>query len=148
MSTQAEDEVGEAVGRLLAERGAVVLCGGLGGIMRSGAKGVTEAGGTCIGMLPGTDADEGNEFLSIAIPTGMGEMRNGLLARACHGMIAIGGGYGTLSEIGFMLRLAKPVANLSSWGISLPGESAPDPGMHWATSPTDAVDWLWKAMQA
>ena len=145
-STEAEDLLGEAVGKLLAERGAIVLCGGLGGIMKSGAKGVAAGGGTCIGMLPGTDPDEGNEYLTFSIPTGLGEMRNGLLARASVGMIAIGGGYGTLSEIGFMLRIGRPVVNLASWGVSQPGENTPDAGMHWSTDPVDAVEWLWKAI--
>ena len=107
-SNETEDAIARETCRLLAEKGALVLCGGLAGVMSSGRpQGVTEAGGTCIGFLPGTDADEGNEYLSFAIPTGMGEMRNGLLARASAGMIAIGGGYGTLSEIGFGARLRQ-----------------------------------------
>lgn len=72
----------------------------------------------------------------------MGEMRNGLLAKASLGMIAIGGGYGTLSEIGFARRLGKPVASLASWGVQLPGEASNDPGIFWAESPSAAVDWL------
>lgn len=141
-STEREDALGHDVGRLVAERGAVGLCGGLGGIMSSAAKGVTSAGGTCIGLLPGTDSDEGNENLSYSIPTGMGEMRNGLLARASAGMIAIGGGYGTLSEIGFARRLGKPVAALATWNIQLPGETENDPGIFWAISGEEAVEWL------
>lgn len=140
-----EDALAEHVGRLCAERGAVVLCGGLGGVMTSAARGVRAAGGVCIGLLPGSDPTDGNEFLSYAIPTGMGEMRNGLLARAAVGMIAIGGGYGTLSEIGFMRRIDRPVASLQSWGIQQPGDSRPDPGIHWASDPEEAVAWLWEA---
>lgn len=143
-STPEEDRLARAVGALCAERGAIGLCGGLGGVMTSAAQGVEDAGGVCIGFLPGTDAEEGNRHLTYAIPTGMGEMRNGLLARASAGMIAIGGGYGTLSEIGFMRRLDKPVVCLASWGIQLPGEDAPDPGIHWSTDPDEAVAWLWK----
>ena len=146
-STPEEDRLGEAVGRLCAELGAIGLCGGLGGIMASAAKGATEAGGVCIGLLPGVDADEGNEYLSYSIPTGLGEMRNGLLARASAGLIAIGGGYGTLSEIGFARRLDKPVVCLDSWGVSLPGQSEPDPGIHWSTDPEEAMAWLWKQIQ-
>jgi uncharacterized protein (TIGR00725 family) len=147
-STPAEDALAQTVGQLCAQRGALVLCGGLGGVMSSGARGVADAGGTVIGFLPGSDADEGNEFLTYSIPTGLGEMRNGLLAKAAAGMIAIGGGWGTLSEIGFMMRLGKPVANLSSWGIQQPGESHNDPSMHWTTDPQDAVEWLFKAIEA
>ena len=142
-STDVEDAIAREAGRLLAEKGALVLCGGLAGVMKSGAQGVTEAGGTCIGFLPGTDAGEGNEYLSFVIPTGMGEMRNGLLARASAGMIAIGGGYGTLSEIGFGARLGKPVACVATFGISQPGTSEPDPGMHWSEDVAEAIDWLW-----
>jgi uncharacterized protein (TIGR00725 family) len=142
-SSEEEDQLGETVGKLFAQRGAVGLCGGLGGIMSSAAKGMTEAGGTCIGMLPGSDPSEGNPFLTFAIPTGMGEMRNGLLAKATAGMIAIGGGYGTLSEIGFARRLDKPVVCLGSWGVSLPGDTGLDPGIHWSTDPEEAVAWLW-----
>jgi len=114
--------------------------------MTSAARGATQAGGVVIGLLPGPDADEGNEFLTYSIPTGLGEMRNGLIARACLGMVAIGGGYGTLSEIGFMLRLGRPVASIASWGVHQPGASEPDPEIHWATDPAEAVSWLWQRM--
>ena len=90
----------EEVGRRLAERGAVVLCGGLGGVMAAVARGVRSAGGTCVGLLPGEDPAAAAPDVTVAVPTGMGEMRNALLARACAGMVAIGGGYGTLSEVG------------------------------------------------
>ena len=148
-TSQANDDehrIAETVGLLCAERGAVVVCGGLGGVMESSAKGAMLGGGTSIGFLPGGDADEANEYLTFAIPTGLGEMRNGVIARSCAGMIAIGGGYGTLSEIGFMRRLDRPVTCIDSWQISQPGEMRPDPGIHWATSVDDAVDWLWEKL--
>ena len=141
-----ENELALRVGELCAQKGALVLCGGLAGVMSSGAEGVRSAGGIAIGLLPGDDPDEGNEFLSFAIPTGLGEMRNGLLAKASRGMIAIGGGYGTLSEIGFMRRLGRPVACIASWGIHQPGETNLDEGIYWASNPEDAVTWLWNEM--
>lgn len=147
-SSPAEDELGREVGRLVAAQGATAVCGGLGGIMTSAAQGVREIDGTIIGFLPGENERDGNAHLSFAIPTGMGEMRNGLLARMSVGMIAIGGGWGTLSEIAFMRRLGKPVACLQSWHIAKPGETSADEEIYWASSPTDAVDWLFREIRS
>ena len=108
----------EAVGRLLATRGAVVVCGGLGGVMEGVCRGAAGAGGLSVGLLPGDDPEAANPAVGLALATGLGELRNGLIARACRGMIAIGGGYGTLSEVAFMLRLGRPVCAVSSWGWS------------------------------
>lgn len=146
-STDAEDELGFTVGRLCADKGVVGICGGLGGIMSSAAKGMTEAGGTCIGLLPGSDANEGNEYLSYSLPTGLGEMRNGLVARAAAGMVAIGGGYGTLSEISLARRLDKPVVCLGSWSFEAP-DPMDDPGVYWSKDPEDAMEWLWRQLEA
>jgi uncharacterized protein (TIGR00725 family) len=110
--------------------------------MTAVAKGAVESGGVAIGLLPGDNALEGNECLTYAIPTGLGEMRNGLLARASIGMIAIGAGYGTLSEIGFMLRLGKPLTCIRSWSVRAPHDDELEKAIHWADDPPDAVSWL------
>src|SRR5207244_8678597 len=99
----------EAVGRELARRGAAVVCGGLGGAMEAACRGARAEGGTTIGILPGTDRAAANPWVSVAIPTGMGELRNGLVVRAGDAVIAVGGEFGTLSEIGFALKLGRPV---------------------------------------
>jgi uncharacterized protein (TIGR00725 family) len=131
------------VGRLLVATDCIVVCGGLGGVMEAVARGVHDAGGTCIGLLPGIDATDAAEAVSIAIPTGLGEMRNALIARCTAGMIAIGGAFGTLSEIGFALRLGRPVAALRTWDIRSPSGYPPeDDVLHRASSPADAVSWI------
>ena len=109
------------VGRLLAERGATVVCGGGPGVMEAVCKGMVECGGTSIAFLPGTDQSQANTHVSIAIPTGMGEMRNALIVRAADAVIAIGGGAGTLSEIGFAAKLGKPVFGLRTFEVKLYG---------------------------
>ena len=132
----------EAVGRLLAARGAVVVCGGLGGVMEGVCRGAAAAGGLTVGLLPGDDPGAANPAVGLALATGLGELRNGLIARACRGMIAIGGGYGTLSEVAFMLRLGRPVCAISSWGVVPPGGKSGDPAVHRAAGAEDAVTWL------
>jgi uncharacterized protein (TIGR00725 family) len=107
------------VGRLVAERGGTLVCGGLSGVMEAAARGATEAGGTAIGVLPGEDRERANEYLTYSITTGTGHARN--LAVVCSGevVIAVGGEYGTLSEIGLALKVGRPVVALESW--NLPG---------------------------
>lgn len=105
------------VGRRLAEAGAVVLCGGLGGVMADAAEGAAAAGGTVIGILPGADRASGNPHLTIAIATGLGEARNAVLTTAADAVIAIGGGWGTLSEIGLARRRRRPVVALAGWEL-------------------------------
>jgi uncharacterized protein (TIGR00725 family) len=107
----------EAVGRQLAERGATVISGGLGGVMAATARGATEAGGTAVGILPGADRAAGNRWLTVALPTGLGELRNGLVVRAADAVIAIGGAYGTLSEVALALKTSTPVIGLRTWEI-------------------------------
>jgi uncharacterized protein (TIGR00725 family) len=127
-----EDELAyaEAVGRGLAQRGATIVTGGLGGVMAAASKAAREAGGTTVGILPGADRAAGNEWLTIAIPTGLGELRNGLVVRAADAVIAIGGGHGTLSEIGLALKAKTPVIGISTWQID---------GVEHAKSPEEAV---------
>ena len=95
------------VGRLLAERGAVVLCGGGTGVMGAAADGAAAGGGTSIGLLPGADRSEAHPSLSFALPTGLGELRNGLLVRAADAVVAVGGSWGTLSEIALAVRTGR-----------------------------------------
>jgi uncharacterized protein (TIGR00725 family) len=116
----------EAVGRELARRGAVVVCGGLGGAMEAACRGARAEGGTTIGILPGTDRADANQWVSVAIPTGMGELRNGLVVRAGDAVVAVGGEFGTLSEIGFALKLGRPVVGLTTWELARRGEPVTD----------------------
>ena len=105
------------MGRGLAARGAVVVCGGLGGVMEAACRGAKEVGGHTVGILPGTDRAAANPFVDTVVPTGLGEARNALVVRAADALIAVGGGYGTLSEIAFALKAGKRVVGLDSWDI-------------------------------
>ena len=130
-ASAAEIATAEEVGRLLARAGAIVVCGGRGGVMAAGCRGVAEAGGTAVGLLPGLDRAAANEWVTIAIPTGLGELRNGIIVRAADAVIAIGGAYGTLSEVALALQRGVPVLGLGTWEIE---------GIERVDSPTDAVD--------
>jgi uncharacterized protein (TIGR00725 family) len=125
-------EKAREVGRLIAERGGTVVCGGRTGVMEAAARGATEAGGTAIGILPDEDRERANEYLSYSIATGTGHARN--LAVICSGevVIAVGGEYGTLSEIGLALKVGRPVVALRSWDL---GEHVTV-----ASSPQEAVE--------
>ena len=105
------------VGRLVADRGGVVVCGGLGGVMEAAARGATERGGVAIGVLPEEDRRRANLYLSYAVATGAGQARN--LAVVCSGdvVIAVGGEYGTLSEMALALKVGRPVVSLESWDL-------------------------------
>jgi hypothetical protein len=119
-SDSATDRIAERIGRELAEAGAVLVCGGLGGVMEAACRGAAGAGGLTIGLVPGVERDSGNRWLSVAIPTGLGELRNGLVVRASDVLIAIGGEYGTLSEVAFALKLGRPVVGVNTWHLSRP----------------------------
>jgi uncharacterized protein (TIGR00725 family) len=110
--TSAEAALAEALGRQLAQRGAVVVCGGLTGVMEAVAKGARAGGGLTIGILPGIDARDANAYIDVPLATGMGEMRNALIVRVAGAIVAIGGGTGTLSEIALALRIGTPVVGL------------------------------------
>jgi uncharacterized protein (TIGR00725 family) len=112
-----EEAVAEEVGRLLARRGAVVVCGGLGGVMEAACRGTGEEGGTAVGILPGLDRGAANPHVSVAIATGLGEARNALVVRAADALIAVGGAYGTLSEIALALKGGKRVIGIGTWDI-------------------------------
>ena len=129
-ATAAEEAVASAVGVALASRGVAVVCGGLGGVMEAVCAGARSCGGVTIGLLPGLDRGAANRFVSVAIPTGLGELRNGLVIRAADAVVAVGGGYGTLSEVALALKGDKRVVGIGSWAI---------PGVEEAADAADAV---------
>lgn len=107
------------VGRELARRSAVVICGGLGGVMEAAARGVQEAGGVCIGILPDPDRGRANPYLTYAIPTNLGHARNMVIVHAADAVIAVDGSYGTISEAAIALKLGKPVVALhAGWELA------------------------------
>jgi uncharacterized protein (TIGR00725 family) len=114
----------EHVGRELARRGATVVCGGLGGVMEAACKGAQSAGGRTIGILPGKNHRDANPYVDIPIVTGIGEARNSIVVRTARAVIAVGGEYGTLSEIAFALKFGIPVIGLETWELSRGKKSA------------------------
>lgn len=112
-----ECAVAEQVGRFVAEAGATLVCGGLGGVMEAAAKGAKAAGGTTIGILPGHDRGAANAYLDHVITTGMGEARNLAVVSSGDVVIAVAGGYGTLSEIGLAAKIGRPVVILHGWHL-------------------------------
>ncbi len=135
--TPAELALGEAVGRGIAEAGAVLVCGGMGGVMESAAGGAMKAGGKTVGILPTSSRLEGNPYLTIAVATGMGEARNAIVVRTADVVIAVHGEFGTLSEIGLALKMGKPVVGLGTWELRKAGEGID--AIIRATSAEDAV---------
>ncbi len=125
-----EAALAEEVGRRLAAAGAVLLCGGLGGVMEAAARGAKRVEGSLtVGILPSDDPRDANSHIDLPLATGMGEMRNALIVRAADAVIAIGGGWGTLSEIALARRIAKPVVGLRdafSPGIDIPRVATPE----------------------
>lgn len=146
-ATARADEIAAAreVGRLLAELGAVVLTGGLGGVMAAAAAGARDAGGTSVGLLPGRERDSGDAAHTVLLPTGLGELRNALLVNACDGVVVIGGSWGTLSELALAMRSAVPVVCLGGWAVTdASGEAVP---MTVAATPAAAVNQLLHSVQ-
>lgn len=127
----------EEVGRLLAEGGALLVCGGLGGVMEAACRGAKSAGGATLGILPGLDRRAANPHVDMAVATGLGEARNALVVRAADALIAVGGGFGTLSEIGLALKTGKPVIGLQSWELARGGQA--EHPLHEAADPAEAV---------
>src|SRR3989442_629143 len=115
----------EEVGRRLAQAGATLVCGGLGGVMEAACRGAKSTGGLTIGVLPGSDRADANRWVDIAIPTGLGEARNILVVRSAQAVIAVGGEFGTLSEIAFALKLGIPVFGLNTWQLARGGTIKP-----------------------
>jgi uncharacterized protein (TIGR00725 family) len=112
----------EAVGRELAQRGAVLVCGGLGGVMEAACRGARGAGGLTVGILPGISRRDANPYVDLPIVTGMGEARNVLVVQSSQAVIAVSGEYGTLSEIAHALKLGIPVIGLSTWQLAKDGQ--------------------------
>ena len=128
--TAEQDRAAEQVGSGLASAGAIVITGGRGGVMAAASRGAQTAGGVVVGLLPGTARAEANEWVTVALPTGLGELRNGLIVRSADVVVAVGGAYGTLSEIALALAAGVPVLGLGSWPID---------GIEPVTSPSQAV---------
>ncbi|MGF1471397.1 MAG: TIGR00725 family protein [Rubrobacteraceae bacterium] len=128
------------VGRLVAERGGTIVCGGLGGVMEAAARGATEAGGVAIGIVPDEDRSRANRYLSYSVATGMGQARNLAVVSSADGVIAVGGEYGTLSEIGLARKVGRRVVSLGSW--DLPGDVIP------ASSPEEAVELAFEGLKS
>ncbi len=112
-------DIAREVGRLAVERlAATVVCGGLGGVMEAAARGAVEAGGMSVGFLPGPDRSEANQYLSVSVPTGMGELRDGLVVNASNALVVVGGSWGTLVEVALASKRGLPVMSLGGWSVS------------------------------
>jgi uncharacterized protein (TIGR00725 family) len=131
-------EWAEEVGLELARGGAVVITGGLGGVMRAAARGALGGGGETIGILPGADPSEANEFIRTPIATGLGVVRNLVVVTSADAVVAVGGRHGTLSEIGLALRMGRHVVALSSWRLET-DQRMGGPRVHRARTPHDAA---------
>ena len=131
-------EQARAIGRLLAERGCVVVTGGLGGVMDAASEGARSAGGQVVAILPGSDPASATPHADLAIATGMGDARNAILANTAEAFVAVAGSYGTLSEIAFALKRGKPVVSLGSWEV--------DPAVVHASTPEEAVERILDAL--
>jgi uncharacterized protein (TIGR00725 family) len=130
-ATATESDAAEAVGRALAQAGAVVVTGGLGGVMEAACRGARDAGGLTVGILPGRDRSAANAAVTVALATGLGELRNGLVIRSADAVVAVGGAYGTLSEVALALKTGVPVVGLNTWEIE---------GIEPAEAPAEAVE--------
>ena len=129
-ATVEQSALAEEVGAAVADAGAVLVCGGLGGVMEAACRGARSSGGRTLGILPGEDRDAANDWVEIAVTTGLGELRNGLVVRSSDALVAVGGGHGTLSEIALALKLGRPVVGLGTWDVH---------GVEHVASPTDAL---------
>ena len=132
-----EAELAEEVGKEIARQGAALICGGLGGTMEAACRGAYGEGGITIGVLPGEDPNAANPYVQIPIATGIGNARNVIIARSAGAVIAVGGSYGTLSEIAFALAGNIPVIGLNTWTISREGKQ--DDSIMYVQSPAEAV---------
>ncbi len=130
-------QIAELVGREIAKAGAVLVCGGLGGVMEAACRGASQHGGLTIGILPTNNRDGANPYVQVAIATGLGEARNALIARTSDAVIAIGGEFGTLSEIGLALKMNKPVVGIETWELAKGGQ--PSSAIHRAGTAEEAL---------
>jgi uncharacterized protein (TIGR00725 family) len=132
-----ELEAAEEAGAAVAEAGAGLVCGGLGGVMEAACRGARSRGGLTVGLLPGSDREAANGWVVVAVPTGLGEARNALVVRAADAVVAIGGGWGTLSEIALALKTGVPVVGVGTWEPAIAG-TVPE-GIIAADGPREAV---------
>jgi len=132
-----EAKLAESVGELLAQQGANIVCGGLGGVMEAVCRGAKSKGGLTVGILPGEDSSMANPWVDIPVVTGLGEARNVMVVKSAQAVIAIGGGYGTLSEIAYALKSSIPVIGLNTWSLSRNGRE--DDSIIRVQSATEAV---------
>ena len=132
-----EARLAEEVGRELARQGATLVCGGLGGVMEAACRGASSEGGVTIGILPGDSPDTANPYVQIPVVTGVGYARNIMVVKSAQAVIAVGGSYGTLSEIAHALSFGIPVIGLNTWSLSRNGQ--PDKSIILAQNPTEAV---------
>jgi len=132
-------KIAESIGQLIAERNAILICGGLGGVMEAACRGAKTVGGITVGILPVASKEEANPHVDIVIPTGMGVARNAVVIHSSDGVIAVDGSYGTLSEIAFALQCRVPLVVLKSWEIDSSVISAEDP--------EEAVEMLFNIMK-
>jgi uncharacterized protein (TIGR00725 family) len=135
----------EEVGRRIAEAGATLICGGRTGVMEAASKGASQAGGTVIGVLPTLSTDDANPYVSHAIATGIGEARNLAVVASGRAVIAVGGEWGTLSEIAYARKIGRPVVAIQSWALR--NRAGTDIGIVEAESPEDAVKAALAAFQ-
>lgn len=128
------EELAREVGREVARRGYVLICGGLGGVMRAACQGAKEMGGLTVGILPTAQKEDANPFVDLAIPTNMGHARNVIIVHSSDALIAIAGGAGTLSEIAIAMKVGKPVVGLKSWSLEgrIPQASRPEEAVQMA----------------
>jgi uncharacterized protein (TIGR00725 family) len=133
-----EAKLAESVGELLAQRGATIICGGLTGVMEAVCRGAKSKGGLTVGILPGQDASTANPWVDIPVVTGIGEARNVAVVKSAQAIIAIGGSYGTLSEIAYALKSGIPVIGLNTWSMSRNGQE--DDSIIRVQSAAEAVD--------
>ena len=136
----AEARAARAVGRRIAERGGILVCGGGGGVMEATSRGAQEAGGLVLGILPSESETTANPYVGIPIVTGLGNARNAVNVLTSHALIAIAGGPGTLSEIALALKVGTPVVGLRTWSFSMSGSSGLQPGIFTARTPREAVE--------
>ena len=139
-------QLAEEVGRGLAEAGVTLVCGGKGGVMEAACRGAVEAGGEAIGIVPGHEVDEANEFCTHIVATGIGHARNLAVVSSGSAVIAIGGEWGTLSEIGFARAIGRTVIALRSWTLSGQEQMASAPGVVLADSAAEAVEMALAAL--
>ena len=135
-------DIAREIGRLAVERlAATVVCGGLGGVMEAAARGAVEAGGVSVGFLPGSDRSEANDYLTVSVPTGLGELRDGMVVNASNALVVVGGSWGTLVEVALASKRGLPVMSLGGWSVS------DDHGVAWSgvtrcSDPEQAMDRL------